>query len=508
MVWSQQHRDELPPGLVLTCGGWFGHLVGDEKRAPRLLRRSGLEWIARVAQAPPRLGPRYAQGAGATAAARAEHRAAPLALEVLTGPAQPPGTGPVHAVATLHGGRESTLFDLECPATSTRSRPLPDGPLAGSVTSLRTGLAPHVDQGTDLPRVTVSLPWCCSPGCWSSVGPPLRARADRRRDPRDSRRRRPPGRSPPPSRVARMSQVPASRAEATARCRVLEQRLPLQPARHPAVRSAPGGGVRLEHRPDCRGSSRWATGSACTAPTRPPYEVRRGRPAPHASDLAHQRVPWISFKLPYSWAEMAAGRGRRLGPRRGPAGSPRLDGPVWVAFHHEPEGDGQDITHWTAMQERLAPIVRSAAPNVAYTVILTGWNQFYGPKDYSLTSLWPRDTKIDLVGLRRLQQATARSADGRTITERTRFKAPLLRQVREVRRGARRRLGSRRDRQHRRLRRRGAAVRAAPLQRGAQARRRRGDLLQLHAQQHRTLAARSARKEQHFAAELRTTPTL
>lgn len=67
MIWSQRHRDELPPGLVLTCGGWFGHLVGDERRAPRLLRRSGLEWIARVAQAPARLGPRYARGAGATA---------------------------------------------------------------------------------------------------------------------------------------------------------------------------------------------------------------------------------------------------------------------------------------------------------------------------------------------------------------------------------------------------------------------------------------------------------
>jgi N-acetylglucosaminyldiphosphoundecaprenol N-acetyl-beta-D-mannosaminyltransferase len=67
MVWCQHHRDDLPPGLVLTCGGWFGHLVGDEKRAPRLLRRSGLEWIARVAQAPTRLGPRYVRGIGATA---------------------------------------------------------------------------------------------------------------------------------------------------------------------------------------------------------------------------------------------------------------------------------------------------------------------------------------------------------------------------------------------------------------------------------------------------------
>jgi N-acetylglucosaminyldiphosphoundecaprenol N-acetyl-beta-D-mannosaminyltransferase len=68
MVWSQEHRAELPPGLLLTCGGWFGHIVGDERRAPRVLRRSGLEWIARVAQSPGRLGPRYARGVGVTAA--------------------------------------------------------------------------------------------------------------------------------------------------------------------------------------------------------------------------------------------------------------------------------------------------------------------------------------------------------------------------------------------------------------------------------------------------------
>jgi N-acetylglucosaminyldiphosphoundecaprenol N-acetyl-beta-D-mannosaminyltransferase len=67
MVWSEVHRHQLPAGLVLTCGGWFGHVVGDERRAPRVLRRSGLEWIARVAQQPARLGPRYARGLGVTA---------------------------------------------------------------------------------------------------------------------------------------------------------------------------------------------------------------------------------------------------------------------------------------------------------------------------------------------------------------------------------------------------------------------------------------------------------
>lgn len=62
MVWTEAHRSEMPAALVLTCGGWFGHLTGAERRAPRLLRRSGLEWIARLAQAPTRLGPRYARG--------------------------------------------------------------------------------------------------------------------------------------------------------------------------------------------------------------------------------------------------------------------------------------------------------------------------------------------------------------------------------------------------------------------------------------------------------------
>jgi N-acetylglucosaminyldiphosphoundecaprenol N-acetyl-beta-D-mannosaminyltransferase len=67
MVWCQRHRRELPGRLVLTCGGWFGHIVGDELRAPSLLRHAGVEWIARVAQSPRRLAPRYARGLVSTA---------------------------------------------------------------------------------------------------------------------------------------------------------------------------------------------------------------------------------------------------------------------------------------------------------------------------------------------------------------------------------------------------------------------------------------------------------
>jgi hypothetical protein len=116
-----------------------------------------------------------------------------------------------------------------------------------------------------------------------------------------------------------------------------------------------------------------------------------------AADLAAGRLPWISFKFPQSWSAMADGQGdawvRDLAVRLS-----KLDGPVWVAFHHEPEGDG-DITAWTRMQAHLAPIVRALAPNVAYTIILTGYHQFFGADQYHLDSLWPKNTAIDLVGV-------------------------------------------------------------------------------------------------------------
>ncbi|TNC31630.1 hypothetical protein [Mumia zhuanghuii] len=114
------------------------------------------------------------------------------------------------------------------------------------------------------------------------------------------------------------------------------------------------------------------------------------------ADVAAGRLPWISFKLPHSWAAMANGQGdawvRDLAERLD-----AIPGPVWLAFHHEPEGDG-DVGAWRRMQERLAPRVRKWADNVAYTVILTGWNQLYGPAAYSLSALWPRGVKVDVAG--------------------------------------------------------------------------------------------------------------
>lgn len=61
-LWVDRHRTRLNGALVLTCGGWFGHIVGDEQRAPAWMRRAGLEWAARLAQQPTRLAGRYAKG--------------------------------------------------------------------------------------------------------------------------------------------------------------------------------------------------------------------------------------------------------------------------------------------------------------------------------------------------------------------------------------------------------------------------------------------------------------
>jgi hypothetical protein len=114
------------------------------------------------------------------------------------------------------------------------------------------------------------------------------------------------------------------------------------------------------------------------------------------ADAAKNRVPWMSFKPPYSWSDMAAGKGdawaRSLATKMKSTG-----GPVWVAVGHEPENDGGDIQKWKAMQARIAPIMRAAAPNLSYSIILMGYHEFHGAKKYAMSAIWP-NTKIDVAG--------------------------------------------------------------------------------------------------------------
>jgi exopolysaccharide biosynthesis WecB/TagA/CpsF family protein len=60
--WVVSNRERIGATTVMTCGGWFGHIIGHETRAPKFLQKVGLEWTWRLAQDPRRLGRRYAHG--------------------------------------------------------------------------------------------------------------------------------------------------------------------------------------------------------------------------------------------------------------------------------------------------------------------------------------------------------------------------------------------------------------------------------------------------------------
>ena len=70
MHWVDEHRDHFAHAVVLTCGGWFGFLAGDEHRAPALVRRLHGEWAWRWLQQPRRLARRYVLGAAVCAQLR------------------------------------------------------------------------------------------------------------------------------------------------------------------------------------------------------------------------------------------------------------------------------------------------------------------------------------------------------------------------------------------------------------------------------------------------------
>lgn len=60
--WIEQHADACGATLTMGVGGLFDYYSGDIPRAPRLLRRVGLEWAWRLMQEPGRLWKRYLVG--------------------------------------------------------------------------------------------------------------------------------------------------------------------------------------------------------------------------------------------------------------------------------------------------------------------------------------------------------------------------------------------------------------------------------------------------------------
>ena len=62
-IWTQRYQAKLATKVVFCVGATIDFLAGEKPQAPIWMRRSGLEWLHRVASEPRRLAARYAKGA-------------------------------------------------------------------------------------------------------------------------------------------------------------------------------------------------------------------------------------------------------------------------------------------------------------------------------------------------------------------------------------------------------------------------------------------------------------
>ncbi|HEX6766757.1 MAG TPA: WecB/TagA/CpsF family glycosyltransferase [Polyangiaceae bacterium] len=62
-LWTERHQKGLDAAVALCIGGTIDFLAGEQPRAPRWMRRTGIEWVHRMASDPRRLAPRYAANA-------------------------------------------------------------------------------------------------------------------------------------------------------------------------------------------------------------------------------------------------------------------------------------------------------------------------------------------------------------------------------------------------------------------------------------------------------------
>ena len=131
----------------------------------------------------------------------------------------------------------------------------------------------------------------------------------------------------------------------------------------------------------------------------------------------------ISFKVPLSWPDMAAGKGDYFFTEvatKIKAAVAGTDHRVMLAFNHEPEDDFKDATAaeqdrqrdaWKAMQDRAAGFFKGI-PNVEYGVIFMGYHSFpnLGSALYprwSLANAVPDTAELDYIGLDVYEDASA-----------------------------------------------------------------------------------------------------
>lgn len=93
-------------------------------------------------------------------------------------------------------------------------------------------------------------------------------------------------------------------------------------------------------------------------------------------DLDTGRMPHLSMKPPGRWAGVAAGR-EDAWLRDISRGLARLDQPLFLTFHHEPENDAKrrgTARDFVAMQKHIIAHFAQRAPKVTIVPVLQGWS--------------------------------------------------------------------------------------------------------------------------------------
>lgn len=118
--------------------------------------------------------------------------------------------------------------------------------------------------------------------------------------------------------------------------------------------------------------------------------------AAHAAEATRAgRLPLMSTKVPGSWASVAAGKqdGWLIDRVKALA---NVNGPVWLALHHEPRGDGS-ASDWVNMQQHARKIIDKYSSNIALVGILNGWD-FLQRGGHPEAFRMPVGTGVDIMG--------------------------------------------------------------------------------------------------------------
>ncbi len=114
-----------------------------------------------------------------------------------------------------------------------------------------------------------------------------------------------------------------------------------------------------------------------------------------SADVGAGRIPLISTKVPGTWGDVADGKYDEWLIERIKALA-AVDGPVWLAIHHEPQGDGSP-SDWVLMQQHAHQLIEKYSSNIALVGILNGSSFQAGngdPRAYYM----PVGTGVDVMG--------------------------------------------------------------------------------------------------------------